>query len=173
MSSTVSAGIYGTEYWIYMARVMATGLERALKVGHIEPDSFPEGVYNDAVKFFDLAMDGFGDKSSNSLPASLHCTSLTASIIVRYAELFSGEKTEQQIQAICTRHQKFINELLTKDEGMPPADRETAKELINFFGDLAKAGETERYLNAVKMRLPDDDVFTGGVRMRNGRLTYG
>ncbi len=154
MSTTVSAGIYGLRYWIFMAKAMSRRLDKAVETGQIEPDAFPAGIYEDAKMFFDLVKESFGERTSIYLPSSMHVYSIASDIVRDYSEIFEKQGRDK-IQEILARHVEFCDSL-NDSRVLDEDELQRARELSRFFMRLARAGEAERYQNAVRLSFSRD-----------------
>lgn len=146
MSDTISVDVVGPSYWAYMATVMAACLEEISDSKRIQVKQVPLGVYRDAKKFFQLVMQSVGKDLPENPPASLN-----AYVIAAYAVKESSEDEPKSLQALGEVLEGYSTLLdrLDKAGNLNEQDAKTAKDLEQFFRELAQAGEAEIYERTV------------------------
>jgi hypothetical protein len=146
MSDTLSIDVVGPSYWTYMATVMADCLERISISQEVLPNSIPSGVYRDAKSFFGLVMQSAGKDLPENPPASLN-----AYVIAAYAVKESSDeepKTLESLAELLEDYSTLLNRLDRPGE-LNEHEVNTAKDLQQFFRELAQAGEAEIYERTV------------------------
>jgi hypothetical protein len=146
MSDTLSIDVVGPSYWAYMATVMADCLEDISRSKEIRPEKVPQGVYRDAKKFFELVMQSVSKDLPENPPASLN-----AYVIAAYAVKDSSQDELTTLKDLGDRldgYSKLLHRL-NKADNLDEQDVQTAKDLKQFFRELAQAGEAQIYERAV------------------------
>jgi hypothetical protein len=144
MSDTLSIDVVGPSYWTYMATVMADCLESIAATKRVQP--IPLGVYKDAQSFFKLVMQSAGTELPENPPASLN-----AYVIAAYAVKDSLDNEPKSLDSLGEVLEDYSNLLSRLDRAGELNEREleTAKDLQQFFRELAQAGEAEVYERTV------------------------
>jgi hypothetical protein len=143
MSMTITVGVFGPEYWSYMAQVMACQLDKAIKAKRIEPDSFPRGVYYEAKKFFSLVHGALEyGKNIPSPPASINAYAIASEAVkeVSPASHLSLEQLNEELKD----YADFVDSL-TESRALDSESEKIAEMLRDFFYQLAEEGDNEVY----------------------------
>lgn len=146
MSDTLSIDVVGPSYWTYMATVMADCLEQISSSKQVRANNIPSGVYRDAKSFFKLVMQSVGKDLPENPPASLN-----AYVIAAYAVKESSDqelKTLDSLEEVLDDYSKLLNRL-DKPGKLKEHEIDTARDLQQFFRELAQAGEAEIYERTV------------------------
>ena len=146
MSDTLSIDVVGPSYWAYMATVMADCLEQISISKQVRLNNIPSGVYRDAKSFFRLVMESVGKDVPENPPASLN-----AYVIAAYAVKESAEEEPETLDSlgeVLEDYSKLLDRL-DKPGELDEHEVNTAKDLQQFFRELAQAGEAEIYERTV------------------------
>ena len=146
MSDTLSIDVVGPSYWTYMATVMADCLEQISISKQVRLNNIPSGVYRDAKGFFRLVMESVGKDLPENPPASLN-----AYVIAAYAVKESAEEEPETLDSlgeVLEDYSKLLDRL-DKPGELDEHEANTAKDLQQFFRELAQAGEAEIYERTV------------------------
>ncbi|MCX6731587.1 MAG: hypothetical protein NTX55_01190 [Candidatus Parcubacteria bacterium] len=122
MSRTPAVGVVEPSYWRCMAETMAECLEKGLDI--------PEGVYLDALRFFQSTMRIVRD-SLETTPADI-----TNYIYARRALIGSFPKKDPVVRSELTRFSEFLVNMYGS-RAISEEEIKTAAELANFFRALA------------------------------------
>jgi hypothetical protein len=146
MSDTLSIDVVGPSYWAYMATVMADCLEEISRSKRIRHNQVPLGVYRDAKKFFQLVMQSVRKDPPDNPPASLN-----AYVIAAYAVKGSSDEDLTTLKDLGDRLKGYSKLLdrLNQAGSLNQQDAQTAKDLKQFFRELAQVGEAEIYERTV------------------------
>ena len=151
MSQTISVGVVGPSYWLYLATVMAERLEKVATKKRINAGDFPEGASNDALEFFRLALQAAGDNLPQNPPASVNACKIAADAV--RGSVQPAPKTRRELKEHLCLFSSFVDDL-QKPHKLNAGEVKTAKALSRFFLRLQQDGEAEAYEQVVYLEEP-------------------
>lgn len=147
MSDTISVDVVGPSHWAFMATVMAECLEKFIDTREVVPSDIPQGVYDDALDFFDLVMGAARGTLAEDPPASINAYVIATDALT--GSLKPVPETSEALVSNLGRYAGFMGSL-TEAHALSPDEVETAGSLRDFFRSLAKAGEAEVYVRTIQ-----------------------
>jgi hypothetical protein len=151
MSQTISDGVVSAGYWMYMAAVMAKRLEKVIISKRINGEEIPNGVYNEALRFFRLILN-----NADNPPASSNAYSIAAKVLKKSSDSFP--QTIPELDGVMKEYSNFL-ERLKEPRECKTRELETANDLKKFFLKLREAGEEERYFRKVDFNNPTSRIL--------------
>jgi hypothetical protein len=158
---TISVGVFGPEYWSYMAKVMARQLDKTIEAKWIDAESFPKGVYYEAQKFFSLVNGALEyGKIPNNPSASINAYAIASQAVkgVSTASQLSLEKLNKELEVFAT----FVDSL-TESRALDSEAEKNAEMLRDFFYQLAEEGDNEVYRTRIDFE-PDSIGLSSWIR---------
>jgi hypothetical protein len=148
MSETISVGVVGRSYWVYMANVMAEYLGQIIQAKRIQSRlaEIPQGVYKDAQEFFRLVLQAVEPGFSENPPASTNAYMIAADSLRGSSTPIP--ETDPELEMRLKQYQFFI-ERLQEPHRLNSDELNTAQALHDFFVRLAQDGESEVYERSV------------------------
>ena len=151
MSQTISAGVVGPSYWLYLAAVMAGRLEKVAKKKRLSIGDIPKGAANDAREFFRLALEAAGDDLPQNPPASINACKIAADAV--RGSVRPAPRNRQELEERLALFSSFVEDLQRPHE-LSADETETAKALSKFFLLLQQDGEAEAYEQVIHLEEP-------------------
>jgi hypothetical protein len=148
MSQTISVGVVGPSHWAYMATVMAECLEEVAKNDRVSPNAIPVGVYHDALRFSDLALQATRASVPDNPPASLNAYVIASDVLRRSSQELP--QTRDDINLQLKRYETFLQTLQTP-RALDDDDRQLVNSLRTFFLRLKEEGESEAYTRTMHL----------------------
>lgn len=134
--SMATFGTLAPSHWSYMAAVMANSLDEILSVERSSATSIPRGVYEDAKRFFTLALQSRGDNLADDPPLSMNVYATAVDVANSLAH---GSVTE-----VDDRLQRYATFLTGLEVPHPLSDEERGgSELKGLFSSPALRGRDE------------------------------
>jgi len=124
-----------------MASVMADSLASMAKRRKVKALDVPQGVYNDAVRFFNLVTEAAGKAVPKNPPASVNAYAIAANLVSRCAD---GTHSRTEIGQRLNQYSTLVKRLAMPGN-LTAAEVQTANLLREFFICLKDVGEAEAY----------------------------
>jgi hypothetical protein len=132
-----------------MAAVMAQRLEVVIERRRLAARDIPEGVYLDAMKFFDLVLQEVGGKPQENPPASINAYVIAAHAVREAESMAAAQDVKQSLK----EYSGLLSGLQTPRD-LTADELNTARALRKFFLQLRKAGQVEAYERRIRFEEP-------------------
>jgi len=129
-----------------MAAVMAECLEQVVTTSLVEPDAVPAGVYQDARRFWSLALQATEASVPANPPASLNAYVIASDTLLQSSP--EVPNTRDDIDRQLKRYETFL-ERLQQPGKLDHEEIRLATSLQGFFVRLKEEGESEAYTKSM------------------------
>lgn len=151
MSETLSVGVVGPGYWGFTASAMADHLEHVVREKSTDPDGVLPGVYRNAKRFFSSVLEATEEAMPDNPCATLANYKIATDTVMECLQPAPTDRA--QVNQHLVHYAEFLERLMAL-RALEPDELKIATEVRDFFAQLARDGEEEDYLEAVRFDVP-------------------